>query len=423
MVVLCLILSFGFAVTDEMGNAGSDANPAPMPGRGPGFPELNWEMKTPMPTPRFGMAVAATNGLLYAVGGYSGLRLTLNEAYDPAGDTWTTKAPMVNARNGCYGASLDGWVYVVGGYNGSARLNIVEGYDAAADTWYTLPLMSLERTVPAAVGLGGKLYVVGGFDGTSYHRTVERYDPATNAWDTVAPMPTGRSGLAAAVLNGRLYVMGGWTGSEPTRTEFEMYDPAGDSWTMLPRLPTGRMYLTVAALDGYVLAIGGQLTFNGPQVDIVEAYDTTTNEWTSANPMLLSRGSLGAATINNKTYAVGGWTGSSFLDENDRGEILTGINRQEGPGASRFALSAYPNPFRSQTVIRPTSTPWNTRLTIRDAAGRLVRTLAASGAGREEWGIAWDRTDDAGNTVEPGVYFCSTGNGGEAAETKLVVLP
>lgn len=418
LVMFCLMLGSVFALTDEMGNVGPTGGTPAVPASGPNLPELNWETRQPMPTARYGMAVATDGGMLYAVGGYGGARLTTNECYEPTGDTWSLKAPMANARNGCYGAALDGWVYVVGGYNGVVRLNIVEGYDVVADTWYTLPLLATQRTVPAAVGLNGKLYVFGGFDGTNYHRTVERYDPGTNTWDTVAPMPTGRSGLAAAVLDGKVYVMGGWIGSEPTKTELEMYDPDGDSWTVLPAMPTGRMYLTSAALNGHVLAIGGQLTFYGPQTDIVEAYDPATGEWTSENPMLVARGSVGAATIDNHVYAVGGWTGSSALAENERAEDLSGIGADPLP--SRFSgLSVNPNPFRTMTVIRLARAPSaDGAVLIHDAAGRLVRRLAVAAA---QSSVGWNRADDAARTVEPGVYFATQPNDERNAVVKLVV--
>jgi len=413
LVLCCLSLNLVFAVMDEMGCVGPAGGTPTVPATGPNLPELNWETRQPMPTARYGMAVAAGGSLLYAVGGYGGSRLTLNEMYDPRGDTWTAKTSMVNARNGTYGAALDGWVYVVGGYNGVSRLNIVEGYDVLADTWYTLPLLATQRTVPAAVGLNGKLYVFGGFDGTNYHRMVERYDPGTSTWDTVAPMPTGRCGLAAAALDGKIYVMGGWVGSNPTRTELEMYDPAGDSWVVLAPMPTGRMYLTAATLNGHILAIGGQLTFSGPQTGVVEAYNPATGEWTAENPMQVSRGSVGAAAIDGHVYAVGGWTGSSALADNERADDLSGIREERSKSRGDTSslrtgvTSVNPNPFHLTTQIRFARVPGaDGTMLIRDATGRLARALAVS-AGQAS--VAWDRTDDAGQTVKPGVYFAALG--------------
>jgi hypothetical protein len=411
MVLLSLFLAASFAAVDRMGNVGEPGGAPAAPASGPTFADVNWETWTPMPTARFGMGVAGANSFLFAVGGYGTARVNLNEMYDPDADTWTTKSSMPTARNACYGATVSDKVYIVGGYDGSSRLNKVEEYDATADTWHVCPTMTYERTVPAAAGLKGKLYVAGGFTGTSYPATVERYDPVAGTWDTVAPMPTGRSGLAAAALNGKLYAMGGWTGSEPTHTEMEMYDPDGDTWTSLAPMPTGRMYLTAAALDGYILAIGGQLTFNGPQTDVVEVYDPVANEWSTTNPLPVARGSLGAATIGTNTHVIGGYSGGP-LDENNRGQLQSGIVSLRRDDLRPF-LSAAPNPFRSSVTIRfPAGTA--SPLRILDAAGRTIRTLAATAGS-----VSWNRTDDEGRPVKPGIYFCSARISGRDLTLKL----
>jgi hypothetical protein len=66
-----------------------------------------------------------------------------------------------------------------------------------------------------------------------------------------------------------------------------------------------------------------------------------------------------------------------------------------------------PNPFHLTTQIRFARAPGaDGTMLIRDATGRLARTLAVS-AGQAS--VAWDRTDDAGQTVKPGVYFAALG--------------
>jgi hypothetical protein len=66
---LCLALSSAFAVVDEMGSVGSGAGAPAAPSANPILPDLNWQIRQSMPTARYGMAVAATGGWLYAVGG------------------------------------------------------------------------------------------------------------------------------------------------------------------------------------------------------------------------------------------------------------------------------------------------------------------------------------------------------------------
>jgi hypothetical protein len=60
----------------------------------------------------------------------------------------------------------------------------------------------------------------------------------------------------------------------------------------------------------------------------------------------------------------------------------------------------------------------NSAVLIRDAAGRLVRTLAVPPA---KSSVAWNRADDAGRSVEPGVYFAAQRNGDPNLVVKLVV--
>ncbi|HTY09038.1 MAG TPA: T9SS type A sorting domain-containing protein [Candidatus Edwardsbacteria bacterium] len=81
------------------------------------------------------------------------------------------------------------------------------------------------------------------------------------------------------------------------------------------------------------------------------------------------------------------------------------------------ALAIYPNPARQRCVIAlNSSAAAGTRITIYDAAGRLVQSLAAAGSG-----CNWDLRDDRGRRIAPGVYFIRTSSA--AARTgKLVVV-
>lgn len=414
-IVFVLLLASALSPTfvDESGCVGPQGQAIRPAAPSARFVELEWEARQSMPTARFGPGVAAEGGLVYCVGGYGGSRLTVNEVYDPAGDSWFTKAPMDSMRNGCAGAAAGGRVYVVGGYNGVRRMDLVEEYDPAGDEWRALPPMLYGRTVPAAAGLEGKLYVVGGFQSPEYPTTVERYDPGTGTWDTVAPLPTGRSGPGAAVLDGKLYVCGGWIGSEPTLTTVEMYDPATGTWTTLPPMPTGRMYLAAAACNGYLFALGGQLTFNGPQVDIVEAYDPRTNSWSTAASMPMPRASLGAASIGTSIYSVAGYAGGAAQAENYCGEVLSAVAEPRRPSASAASFSQ--SVVRRGAVVRLGSGADDGPVGVYDTRGTLMRTLD-SGAG----GASWDGRDAQGRLVPAGVYLCRPGQSGTPARVVLV---
>jgi hypothetical protein len=114
---------------------------------------------------------------------------------------------------------------------------------------------------------------------------------------------------------------------------------------------------------------------------------------------------------------------------------MIGIHEEKPvePGLRRTGsrLQAIPNPFTAQTTIRcelPISGP--VRLTIRDAAGRVVKTLSSYASPLAPNEFRWDAKDEQGRGVAAGVYFYCLEAGGYAARgryrfspRKLVVSP
>src|SRR5438034_55242 len=126
----------------------------------------SWTTKAPMPTARYGLGVAAVNGILYAVGGANvGASVERMGADDPVTNTWTTKAPMPTARYGLGVAAVNGILYAVGGASVSAILATLEAYDPVTNTWTTKAPMPTARVYLGVDGIIGTLYAVGGFNG------------------------------------------------------------------------------------------------------------------------------------------------------------------------------------------------------------------------------------------------------------------
>src|SRR5436309_11022131 len=198
------------------------------PGTGPGQTTGSWRLRSPMPTPRYGLAAVALNGKIYAIGG-SGPSNAL-EMYDPATDTWTPKAPMPTARVFLAAAAVDGKIYAIAGSPdccGAAQTNVVEIYDAATDTWRTGAPLPIAEQTSAAAAMNGKVYVLGGFiPGSGVQAATFEYDPGTNARTAKAPMPIPRDQAPAAVLDGEIVVAGGSTNCHcMARSETERYTP------------------------------------------------------------------------------------------------------------------------------------------------------------------------------------------------------
>ena len=69
-------------------------------------------------------------------------------------------------------------------------------------------------------------------------------------------MPTARSGIAAAVLDGRIFVVGGEAPSG-TFQEVEAYDPTSNGWSTYAPMPRARHGLGAVALEGLLYVIAG----------------------------------------------------------------------------------------------------------------------------------------------------------------------
>ncbi len=114
-------------------------------------------------------------------------------------------------------------------------------------------------------------------------------------------------------------------------------------------------------------------------------------------------------------------TGTMYLDNltiTDLYDTYTGVPS----GIPSFDLAAQPNPFRSSTTIRFSTTETApVELKLYDVRGRLVRELSSgilTGGAHTE---TWDGRDSAGRPVAPGVYFTRLNTTG-STETKRITL-
>jgi N-acetylneuraminic acid mutarotase len=287
----------------------------------------SWATKSPAPTKRTEVAVAAVGGKIYVIGGFvRGLSFItpLVEEYDPATDSWRERAPMPSGRHHAGIGVVNDRLYVIGGFEG-ALLNIwrpsasVYEYNPQTNQWSSRKPMPTPRGALAVAVLDGKLHAVGGYQQDRNTGAHEVYDPATDSWTAGAGLTVPRDHHAAAVVGGKLYAIGGRLNRQYSQnlSVNEMYDPATGQWSRRADLPTARSGIAASALGGRIYVFGGEApsgTFHHN-----EAYKPDTDGWQEETPMPTARHGLGSAVVDGKIYVLSGGPtpGGSFSDVNE----------------------------------------------------------------------------------------------------------
>jgi N-acetylneuraminic acid mutarotase len=219
----------------------------------------------------------------------------------------------------------------------SAAAMLLAGEPALAQgRWSQLkPIPQGEEEV-VGVAVGGKMYVMGGlgaFPGWEPKRIFFSYDPAANEWTKLPSIPEGVHHPGVAAVGSRIYVIGGFLIARPAggglpawvpTDSVWVYDITKGDWLKGAPVSTPRGALTATAVGTRIYAIGGaknpsysthELRPTVPVENLAtnEIYDTASNTWSPAQPMLTARNHHGAALIDGKIYVVGGRIGSTFI--------------------------------------------------------------------------------------------------------------
>ncbi|MFL5493110.1 MAG: Kelch repeat-containing protein [Gemmatimonadales bacterium] len=237
-----------------------------------------------------------------------------------ASNTWLTRANMPSDRRQVtaamvFNAAGETIVYAIGGKTVNAgwctgTLSKVQAYNANTNTWTTrAPLPSPLTETNGAGVINGKIYVSGGcFGYKDYSNALWMYDPVANTWTEKHPMPFASFAGTSGVIDNKLYVMASCQGQEDCYGDeapywgFLRYDPASDTWTRLRSPTSGDVYsYGSAATIGKKFYVTGGWFNRG-----MEAYDPTTDTWSSKASMGSPRYSAAYTAVSAKFYVIGG---------------------------------------------------------------------------------------------------------------------
>ena len=236
-----------------------------------------WGFGHRLPAPRHHLALVNNNGLLYGIGGFA---RDDRGGWQMRADAWRTRSieepwraisPLPHPQAEFVCASLAGFIHVAGGRSpiGSRNEEWEDHidtdehwyYDTASDRWYGLAPLPTPRNSAAGVSINGVLYVIGGRTVRGGNlNTVEIYDPLSDRWSSGKPMPKSQGGLAAAVVKGKIYVFGGEYFSPAPGGVFAEaweYDPKKDDWRAIAAMPRKRHGLGAVTIDDTIYVLGG----------------------------------------------------------------------------------------------------------------------------------------------------------------------
>lgn len=226
-----------------------------------------WTTEASLPRALYAVGATVTSdGKIYVAGGITGPggigNTSAVEVYDASTNSWASRAslPVSIADQGLV-AARDGLIYSVDGWT-NGPVNSVYAYDPKKNMWATRTGAPTARAdLAAAEGSDGLIYVVGGDQGVDSPPvgTLEAYDPQTDSWSSRASMPMPREHLAAAAIPGKIVVLGGdGTASCCPQSSVEVYDLATNQWTTQTSLPIGMADLGATYVPARgIFAIGG----------------------------------------------------------------------------------------------------------------------------------------------------------------------
>jgi uncharacterized protein (TIGR03437 family) len=127
-------------------------------------------------------------------------------------------------------------------------------------------------------------------------------------------MPTARYGQASAVVNNILYVIGGTLNGDNLPV-VEAFDPTSNTWSTKSPMPTQRASMPAVVNGGIIYVIGG-VNDNG-LLTTVESYNPATDTWAEEAPLLVGKSGVAAGLLGSTIVAAGGKAKSGNVTDNE----------------------------------------------------------------------------------------------------------
>jgi len=133
-------------------------------------------------------------------------------------------------------------------------------------------------------------------------------------WQSEANAPQGLAEAQSVVLNGKLYVFGGYNVTTPDyqpTAQSEAFDPSTNTWSTLAPMPTAETHMGVATDGRYIYVAGGytfdpKTTFQTFSTANVFRYDPAANTWSTFTSLPAPRGAGALVYLDGQLHFMDG---------------------------------------------------------------------------------------------------------------------
>jgi Kelch motif protein len=242
--------------------SGTNLAPSPEQPPAPTLPVGSWSTARPIPEVIDHAAAASLDGYVYVAGG-TVEKLVTNKfwRYDPSDDSWAVLPPLPVPRYGPSMQASNGKLYLMGGTSSHGHdERSIEVYDPATASWSLIQdALPVEREGSATSMFGGRIALVGGRDREERNQaSCDLFDPANNAWSICSSLHLARSEFGLASIGDRLFAIGGVNLLSGLTTQTtEISGAGGQGWMDGHWMPAPRQGMSIAVIGHTVWVVGG----------------------------------------------------------------------------------------------------------------------------------------------------------------------
>ena len=313
-LVLVALLAVGGLALTRTGPFALSATPTPIqPTPAPTLEIKRWLEASALPGGRGGMASAVYEGAIYIFGGETSQGVSAATLrYRPSPGGWETLADKPTPVSDIEAVVIGDQIYVPGGKAANGKpVDKLEVYSPRLNRWELLAPIPAALSGYSLAASEGRLYLFGGWDGSAYSAAVYSYDPGSNTWLSRTPMPSPRGLSAAALVENKIYVIGGTDGTQSLRNVlvyFPQRDQAGDHpWDERAPLSEGRYGMGAASLANLIYLVGGINETKAPGELPPVQYQTLTDRWSTFDRPAVSVGDQPAVlALDTRLHILGG---------------------------------------------------------------------------------------------------------------------